>query len=218
MPQEMQIKLLRVLEENKITRVGGNTVIPVNVRILAASSKNVGDLVKQGLMRLDLYYRINTIILDIPPLRERTDDIPLLSQHIADMVCRKLGQEKKELSEDFLCALMNHEWPGNIRELGNILERSILIARDAPILTTGHLDTICFQMGRPVSCFQVPGTSAKSKTEHQMRLSGIRPLKQIEQEAIAEALRLTGNNHVLTSNLLGIHRNTLRNKLKENNM
>ena len=215
MPQEMQIKLLRVLEENKITRVGGNTVMPVNVRILAASSKNLGDLVKQGLIRLDLYYRINTIILDIPPLRERLDDIPLLARHIADMICRKLSQEKKDLSEDFLSALMNHEWPGNVRELGNILERSILIAREAPVLTTGHLDTICFQMGKPVSCFQTSKSASHSSTERQAQLSGIKPLRQLEQEAIAEALRLTDNNHVLASNMLGIHRNTLRNKLKE---
>ncbi|MBI4961013.1 MAG: sigma 54-interacting transcriptional regulator [Desulfovibrio sp.] len=215
MPQEMQIKLLRVLEENKITRVGGNTVMPVNVRILAASSKNVGDLVKQGLIRLDLYYRINTIILDIPPLRERTGDIPLLARHIADMVCRKLGQGKKELSQDFLAALMHHEWPGNVRELGNILERSILIARDAPVLTTGHLDTICFQMGKSASCFSASASASQPEAEPGAGLSGIRPLKNIEQEAIAEALRLTGNNHVLAASLLGIHRNTLRNKLKE---
>ena len=211
MPQEMQIKLLRVLEENKVTRVGGTSVMPVNVRILAASGKNVAELVKLGRLRLDLYYRINTIVLDIPPLRERAGDIPVLARHIADMICGKLGRDKKELAGEFLDALMNHDWPGNIRELGNILERAILIARDDPALTTRHLDSICFQMGKPASCFEAD----KARAERARDQARVKPLRQVEQEAIAEALRITGHNYVQTANLLGIHRNTLRNKMRD---
>jgi transcriptional regulator with PAS, ATPase and Fis domain len=185
--------------------------MPVNVRILAASGKNVAELVKLGRLRLDLYYRINTIVLDIPPLRERAGDIPVLARHIADMICGKLGRDRKELAGEFLDALMNHDWPGNIRELGNILERAILIARDDPALTTRHLDSICFQMGKPASCFEAD----KARAERARDQARVKPLRQVEQEAIAEALRITGHNCVQTANLLGIHRNTLRNKMRD---
>ncbi len=206
MPQEMQIKLLRVLEENKITRVGGNVVLPVNVRIIAASGKNLGELVKQGRIRLDLYYRINTIVLDIPPLRERKTDIPLLVDHIANTVGHKLGLQKKRLSEGFIADLMSYDWPGNIRELGNVIERAIIVSGEADTLTKNHLDTIHFQLGTdaapPVVC------SETSMTE-------IRTLKEVERDAIMFALKQTNNSHVEAARLLGIHRNTLYNKLKE---
>ncbi len=206
MPHEMQIKLLRVLEENKIMRVGGNIVLPVNVRIIAASGKNIGDLVKQGRIRLDLYYRINTIILDIPPLRERKEDIPLLSEHIANMIFRKLGLKQRELAEGFVSSLLDYDWPGNIRELGNVIERAIIVSQDAPRLTVEHLDTARFPGGMmyPENIVDLPAQLPKLKT-----------LKQVEQETIAAALKATNNNYFLTAKLLGIHRNTLYNKLKE---
>jgi len=215
MPQEMQIKLLRVLEERKVTRVGGSAVIPVAVRILAASGKNLGEMVRQGLFRLDLYYRINTITLDIPSLRERAGDIPLLARHIADTHCRKMGLRHKELSGEFLQALLRHDWPGNVRELGNVLERSLLVAGDDSVLTARHLDAVCLQTGR-ASCFQPPQEPvAPGPADAEASLAAIKPLRQVEQEAIAQALRITRNNHSLASSLLGIHRNTLRNKLRE---
>lgn len=206
MPHEMQIKLLRVLEENKIMRVGGNIVLPVNVRIIAASGKNLGDLVKQGRIRLDLYYRINTITLDIPPLRERKEDIRLLAEHIASMIFRKLGFKEQELSEEFVSALLAYDWPGNIRELGNAIERAIIISQDAPCLTIEHLDTARFHLGA------VP---SEKVGDHEAQLPEVKTLKQVEQETIAAALKATNNNYILTAKLLGIHRNTLYNKLKE---
>lgn len=206
MPQEMQIKLLRVLEENKITRVGGNVVLPINVRIIAASGKNLGELVKQGCIRLDLYYRINTIVLDIPPLRARKTDIPLLAKHIANMVGSKLGFKSKQISEGFITALMNYDWPGNIRELGNVIERAIIVSGETDILTVNHLDTIHFQpeMGT------VPLVTANKADNIRFKT-----LKEIEQETIMNALKHTNNNHASVAKLLGIHRNTLYNKLKE---
>jgi len=208
MPQGMQIKLLRVLEENKITRVGGNVVLPVNVRIIAASCRNLGELVKQGRIRLDLYYRINTIVLDLPPLRERKADIPLLVNHIADTVCRKLNLTRKLFTEEFIAALIGYDWPGNIRELGNVVERAIIVSGDADALTKNHLDTIHFQLGTVVA-------PAVGKAEpEEMK---IKPLKETEREIIMHALRYTNNNYVETAKLLGIHRNTLYNKLKTYN-
>lgn len=203
-PHEMQIKLLRVLEENKITRVGGNVVLPVNVRIIAASGKNLGDLVRQGHIRLDLYYRINTIIIEIPPLRNRKEDIPLLAEHIIAVNCEKLGLKKKVMSADFLAALMHYDWPGNIRELGNTIERAIIISGEA-----GMLDVHCLEMG--FSKNQLFRNTGLEKG----RVSEVKTLRQIEREAIEEVLKRTGNNYVMTAQLLGIHRNTLRNKLKD---
>jgi transcriptional regulator with PAS, ATPase and Fis domain len=206
MPQEMQIKLLRVLEENKITRVGGNVVLPINVRIIAASGKNLGELVKQGCIRLDLYYRINTIVLDIPPLRERKTDIPLLVNHIANNVGYKLGLQKKRLSEGFIAALMSYDWPGNIRELGNVIERAIIVSGEADTLTKNHLDTIHFQLGT---------AAAPAVTDIMPEITEIKTLKEVERETIINALKQTNNNYVGAAKLLGIHRNTLYNKLKE---
>ena len=206
MPQEMQIKLLRVLEENKITRVGGNVVLPINVRIIAASSKNLGELVREGRIRLDLYYRINTIVLDIPPLRERKADIPLLVNHIANMVGRKLGLKRKRLSEAFIAALTSYDWPGNIRELGNVIERALIVSGDADMLTTNHLDTIHFQLGliEPPAYVKYEQEQPNPKT-----------LREVEQEMILNALKLSDNNYGAAAAMLGIHRNTLYNKLKE---
>ncbi|HEY5557828.1 sigma-54-dependent Fis family transcriptional regulator [Acetobacterium sp.] len=206
MPHFMQIKLLRVLEENKIVRVGGNVVLPINVRIIAASGENLGELVEQGRMRLDLYYRINTFILDVPPLRQRKDDIPLLAKHFVDMICCKIGMEVKELSEDFISALMKYEWPGNIRELGNVLERAIIISQDDTILTANHLDT---------TSFKVYSRSFEPVVDCEKTPPDVKTLRQIEKETIIEVLKLTNNNRALTAKLLDIHRNTLRNKLKE---
>ena len=209
MPQNMQIKLLRVLEENKITRVGGNVVLPINVRIVAASGKNLAELVQEGRIRLDLYYRINTIILDIPPLRERKEDIPLLAEHMIDIGCQKLGYQKKQITDDLLRALMEYNWPGNIRELANTIERAIIIAGDSPILDVGCCDATITQ------------EIESNQTEHsQIRpiVTEIKTLGQIEKEAIIDTLRLTNNNHVLAAQYLGIHRNTLRNKLREYSM
>lgn len=208
MPLEMQIKLLRVLEENKITRVGGNMVIPVNVRIISASSKNLGEMVREGRIRLDLYYRINTIILDIPPLRERREDIPLLAEHMIAKSCNKLGLPPKELTPGALAALMSYSWPGNIRELANTIERAIIIAGDDI-----RLDHSCFEAYLPHS------TPLAADDAHQAPQASpaatIKPLWQLEREAIAMALKHTGNNYGLAAQLLGVHRNTLRNKLKE---
>jgi transcriptional regulator with PAS, ATPase and Fis domain len=206
LPQEMQIKLLRVLEDNKIIRIGGNRVIPINVRIIAASGKNMEKLVMQGRMRLDLYYRINTIILDIPPLRERPDDIPVLAKHFVDMICNKLGLKPKKIAENYLARLTRYNWPGNIRELCNCIERSIIIAKDNAVLSLEHLSANYSLLKENI------GKAEIGIDEDTPR---IKTLKELEQQAIEDTLKLTKNNYILTAKLLGIHRNTLYNKLKE---
>ncbi|MEJ8819475.1 sigma-54-dependent transcriptional regulator [Lacibacter sp. H407] len=127
LPIDMQAKLLRVLQEKQIERVGGNKSISVNVRIVAATNRNLEKEVAEGRFRIDLYYRLNVFPLIVPPLRERMDDIPLLVNYFIEEFCRKSGQDMK-ITNDALLQLMQYDWPGNIRELQHVVERSALMA------------------------------------------------------------------------------------------
>jgi two-component system nitrogen regulation response regulator NtrX len=134
-----QAKVLRALEEGKIERVGGSRLIPVNVRVLAATNKNLPEAIKQGLFREDLYHRLNVIPIRVPPLRERTEDIPLLALAFAEEICRQNGQPVKQLAEETLRQLQMREWTGNVRELRNIVER-LVIMTPGPVIQPEHLD------------------------------------------------------------------------------
>lgn len=127
-PPDLQVSLLRVLEEKSIIRLGGNKLIPVNVRIIAATNKKLEDEIARNRFRRDLYYRLGVIRLFIPPLRERTDDIPLLVEHFLKTICNRFGQSPKRLSSQAEKRLMSYDWPGNVRELQNVLEGGIQLA------------------------------------------------------------------------------------------
>jgi DNA-binding NtrC family response regulator len=129
MPLEMQAKLLRVIQEKEIERVGGNLLIKVNVRIIAATNCNLEKEVADGRFRLDLYYRLNVFPIQLPPLRERKEDIGLLARHFIAVYSAKTGKNVTEISENALKSLLSYQWPGNIRELENLIERSILLAK-----------------------------------------------------------------------------------------
>lgn len=124
MSQPMQIKMLRLLEEKKIRRVGGNREIDIDVRIIAATNKNLEKQIDSGSFREDLYYRLNTFQITVPPLRDRKDDIVLLAEHLLNELCRKGGLPQKSFSKDALEALKEYSWPGNVRELNNVVSRS----------------------------------------------------------------------------------------------
>ena len=121
----MQVRLLRTLQEGTIRRVGGSKEIKVDVRIIAATHRNLEDMVRKGEFREDLYYRLNVIPFLIPPLRERKEDVPLLAQHLIGKICTKLHKAEVRLTRESVIFLMKQEWPGNIRQLGNTLERII---------------------------------------------------------------------------------------------
>ncbi len=127
MPMTLQIKLLRVLEERSIERLGSNEVIPLDLRIIAATKMDLRELSEQGAFREDLYYRLNVVRLDIPPLRQRREDIPLLFQHFALVASIQYGREVPQLSAERMHSLMMHDWPGNVRELRNLAERYVLL-------------------------------------------------------------------------------------------
>ncbi len=128
MPPEMQAKLLRVLQERKVRRVGGDTEIPVDVRVIAATHRDLPALVRQGRFREDLYYRLNVIRIDVPPLRERRDDLPEFVHHFLRRHAARMGRRIERIDPRFLEALARHDWPGNVRELENVIERAVALA------------------------------------------------------------------------------------------
>lgn len=199
MPLDMQVKLLRVLEEKEFERVGGNRKINLDARIIAATHDNIEQAMERGRFREDLYYRLNVINIDIPPLRERVDDIPLLAQHLLDSLCKELRSINKKLNKKTLEILMMHKWPGNIRELRNILERSITISQVSEVLPE-HL---------PERFLNDSLDESKAKK--------IVPLKSIienaEKEAILNAIISANGNKTLAAKRLGIHRTALYKKL-----
>lgn len=195
MSLDMQAKLLRVLQENSIMRLGGVNFIPLNVRLIVATNKDLTDLIKEGSFRQDLYYRLSVFTLRIPSLRERKEDIPLLVEHF----CRKSEQlltgNPIKVSPEVIQALKAYHWPGNIRELENVLERAI-------ILSKGFLESVSF----------LPETfkkTGKSGTNAALEL------EFVKENAIRDALNKTNGNITQAAKILGISRNTIYNKIKK---
>jgi transcriptional regulator with GAF, ATPase, and Fis domain len=131
-PAGMQVKLLRVLQDRRFERVGGSTSIEVDVRVIAATNRSLGKLVRRGKFREDLYYRLNVVRIELPPLRDRLEDVPLLATHFAEKYCRP-GEQPRPFSPATMQKLLAHSWPGNIRELENAVERASVVARGPSI-------------------------------------------------------------------------------------
>lgn len=198
MPLEMQAKLLRVLQEREFERIGGTNTISFDVRIIAATNENLEEEVSKGNFREDLYYRLNVIRLQIPPLRERKDDIPILARAILKELVNELQMGPKELTESAINLLKEYSWPGNVRELHNYIERAVN-----------------FSSGRLILPKHLPPVLLSSKGKNQYEEVG--ELKKIVAEAeinaIKEALKHTGGNRTEAARLLGIHRTSLYQKI-----
>ncbi|MDD2406378.1 MAG: sigma-54 dependent transcriptional regulator, partial [Sphaerochaetaceae bacterium] len=184
----MQVKLLRVLQEHEFERVGGTRTIKVDVRIIAATNRNLEEELRKGTFREDLYYRLNVFPLHIPPLRERKSDILLLCDHFIEKYNRKNNRNVKRISSTAIDLLMMYHWPGNVRELENCIERSVIISQDDVI--HGHL--------LPPSLQSAESSDTQSKTT--LRQS----LEALEYELIAEALKQTRGNQSKAAQQLGI--------------
>ncbi|MBN1829342.1 MAG: sigma-54-dependent Fis family transcriptional regulator [Deltaproteobacteria bacterium] len=197
MSPSMQVKLLRVLQEREITRVGGDEALAVNVRVIAATNKDLHEEVLQGRFREDLFYRLNVIELTVPPLRERRDDISLLAHHFLKYFSKKNSKNIKGLTPQAMNRLIRHQWPGNVRELMNVIERSVVFARD------DYIDE------KDLSLFS--GTSGDNSSDLTENLS----LEEVEKAAILRTLAATGGNKSETSRRLCITRRTLHQKLKK---
>jgi DNA-binding NtrC family response regulator len=201
-----QAKLLRVLEDSRVRRLGGKNEIVVDVRIIAATNKNVDEALRKGELREDLYYRLNVFQMDLPPLRQREGDIPLLVEALIRDLNRKHGCKVTDASKEVIDILERHNWPGNVRELRNVLERSVIIAGEGPI-TPVHLPHFGVGSGaRP---------PANLKEIDAVRLPVGTTVNEAEKALIQLTLQHTKNNKTRAAEILGISLKTLFNKLKE---
>ncbi len=199
MPPSMQAKLLRVSQERELLRVGATEATKVNARFIAATNRNVEEAVKEGYLRRDLYFRLNVVSLHIPPLSERRDDIPLLCAYFVERCSALMKKEVRELSPDVVGVLLNHGFPGNVRELENIIERGVALA-NGNVLEVAHLPDE----------LRVTGGRVFRKKEGK-----ILPLDEQEMEYIKWVLNEVGGNKTLGAQMLGIDRVSLWRKLKK---
>ncbi len=197
-PIGLQSKLLRVLQEQRFTKVGSHKPIGVNVRIVATSNQNIDEMVKEGTFREDLFYRLNVVPIFVPPLRERTGDIPLLLEHFVAYFCNKYSQPKKEISSSALRYLERYEWRGNIRELKNNTERAVLFSESSLKLEIDHF---------------FPG-EGDGRSPGGLTFNGSNTMVEVEKQAILATLEKTSQNRTQAARILAISVKTLRNKLK----
>lgn len=201
MPLPMQVKLLRVLQERELTRVGGEEVVKVDVRVIVATNKKLTDLISKGAFREDLYYRLNVVDLYIPPLRERGDDIPLIAQRFVESFAKKNRKDVTGLTPAAMDLLIRYRWPGNVRELMNSIERAVVLSRSE------NLDVDDFMSIKP----EVDKEEASNVN---IGFSGDMKLEDVERSAILKTLEAADGNKSETARRLGITRKTLHKKLK----
>ncbi len=196
----MQVKLLRVLQDFEFEQVGGTKTFGVDTRVILATNENLANAVAEGRFRQDLFYRINVINVELPSLRERISDIPLLARHFLEAVCRENGKPNREFTEEALSALQRYSWPGNVRELQNVVERAVLLGKRDTI----DLDDLPREVavGAPVRIEPIGSQSLKQA------------LESPERQIILETLQSNDWNRQATSEALGINRTTLYKKMK----
>jgi two-component system response regulator AtoC len=219
----LQAKLLRAIQEQEIERVGGNSTIPVDVRILAATNKDIEKEVEEGRFRQDLYWRLKVISLNIPPLRERTEDIPALVDYFLERFCAEYGRAQCFIKDSALKKLSAYAWPGNVRELENCVRRSVLLSAGNVIAEKDLM------IPDAEEAQQIQGLSRDQLLERlREKLENIIPdilhlsdqdihaniIEMVEETLISAALRECGDNQVQAAKMLGISRNTFRHRLK----
>lgn len=200
MPMNMQVKLLRVLQEKEIERVGGNKTKKIDVRVIAATNKNLKKLVQQGKFREDLYYRLNVVVIEIPSLKERLYDIEALCNHLLDKITNRLGKYVIHISEGAMNYLKSYQWPGNVRELENVLERAVNLV-DGDIIMPMHL---------PINIMKNKTVPSDGPIRELQYL-----IEEVEKEAILQCLEYTNWNKQLTARLLNISRSSLYEKIEK---
>ena len=199
LPVNMQAKLLRALQEKEIERLGDTRPIKVNVRVIAATNRNLEEMVQEGVFRKDLFYRLNVVVLDIPPLRTRLEDIPLLTASLLAKLTAHLGCSRKRIDENVLECFRQHSWPGNVRELENVLERILNLAEE-DVITVGHLP---FYLRQNLE-FAPAGENVVPLRE---------AVEKIEKLMLTRALELTGGDRLAAARILQISKSSLYEKL-----
>jgi DNA-binding NtrC family response regulator len=200
----LQAKLLRVLQEKEVDRIGGKAPIKIDVRVIATTNRDLQSLVRAGNFREDLYYRLNVIRLTIPPLRERVDDLPLLADFFCKRYAREFGKESIQFSAAALARLREHRWPGNVRELENAIQRAVALCSGSVIAPEELLLT-----SAPDPAGVAPPATAQGLP------AGVTTMRDMERELIRKTLEETGGNRTRAAKVLGISLRTLRNKLNE---
>ena len=200
----MQVKLLRVLQEREFTRVGGEKTIQVDVRVIAATNKDLPQLIEKGEFREDLYYRLNVVDMEIPYLRQRREDIPLLAQHFLQFFAARNHKEIKGFTPQAMDHLIRYDWPGNVRELMNAVERAVVLSR------ADYLSEKDFHI---ISGSEAKKGAGVSETA-QINVNGATPLEEVEKATILKTMGACGGNKSEAARRLGITRKTLHKKLK----
>jgi len=202
---ELQTKLLRVLQEREIQRLGSSDNIRLDVRVIAATHVDLAARIREGAFREDLYYRLSVIPIEVPPLRARIGDIPLLAEHILRKICTVEELALRRLTDEATMLLMEHCWPGNIRELENALERAVAMSGDRLLIGEADFDLACDAAGRQsYSDSDVPDGGFDYE----------RAVSQFEWNLLSKALRKAGGNKKAAADLLGLKRTTLAAKVK----
>jgi len=201
MPLELQVKLLRVLEESKFRRVGGNEEINIDARIIAASNRDPAKAIADSRLREDLFYRLNVFPIDVPPLRERLEDLPLFAYFFLEKLNEAEDKKVDKIDNEFLEALAEYEWPGNVRELRNVINRAFIMARS---------DTLT------IDCLPDKFLGARRKRSRtSLTIPLGQPMEEVERMVIEETLHMTDGDRKRTADILGISYKTLYNKTKK---
>jgi transcriptional regulator with GAF, ATPase, and Fis domain len=211
-PIEMQVKLLRAIQESEFERVGGVRTTRVEVRLIAATSRDLTKEISGGRFREDLYYRLNVVPVFLPPLRERREDIPLLVEHFRQKYNARLKKAVDKIEDDALLALSAYSWPGNIRELENVLERTILFAEGTTIKAS---DLPASLRGAPLDTPTSTPALAPGSPPGPLKEIVKGQVQAIERDLIVRGLEVTGGNVTRTARLLKISRKSLQMKMKE---
>lgn len=202
MPHTMQVKLLRVLQEKELIRVGGRKAVPIDVRVISATSKDIKAEVGEKTFRKDLFFRINVVNIKLASLKERKEDIPLLSYHILNRIHQRVGKAISEISQNAMDMLINYAFPGNVRELENILERAVAVS---------ETDVIRL-------CDLPPDLTELELQEYKLPESQMMTLAELEADYISHLLKVTGGARARTAEILGIDRASLWRKIKKYNL
>ncbi len=198
MEPPLQVKLLRFLQDHKVYRIGDSKPIPVDIRIICATNKDLKKLIAEKKFREDLYYRVNVISLTLPPLRDRKSDIPVLAQYFVDLYCVRFGRPESRLSPEAMKELVAYDWPGNIRELQNVMERSVILA-ESEVIGSEHF----------------PKDLLEGHVNVEKMFDGQPSLEELEKRYILAILKACRGNKLVTSERLGISTTTLWRKLKQ---
>lgn len=201
----VQAKLLRVLQENEFYRVGSQKPIKANVRIVATSNRNIAEAISEKLFREDLYYRLNVFPIEIPPLRHRKTDIPLLVNYFAEIYTKRYGLETKEISKELMDFMVSQDWRGNVRELNNKMHRGIILAQESDQILVEHINNELFSSDE----------ETLSKDSIDATDLPLMSIEEMEMKLIKKALEQTQGNQKKAAQLLGISDRTIRNKLKQ---